>query len=95
MMGILLVAYDGNFTSAANELFRDGLELISELLCSRPAEVRRKIAREMVELCARVAAASGGLFGLGEKTSGRERRVINRLRERVEVPKESAGSPVN
>jgi Cdc6-like AAA superfamily ATPase len=74
----------------ANELFRDGLELISELLCSRPAEVRRKITREIVELCARVAAASGGLFGLGQKTSDEERRVINKLREHIEVPKESA-----
>jgi len=79
----------------ANELFRDGLEVISELLCSRPAEVRRKIAREIVELCARVVAASGGLFGLGEKTSDEERRVINRLRERIKIPKESAGSPLN
>jgi len=79
----------------ANELFRDGLELIGELLCSRRAEVRRKITREIVELCAEVAAASGGLFGLGEKTSDEERRVINRLRERIEVPKESAGSPLN
>jgi len=51
----------------ASELFGDGLELISEILCSRPAEVRRKTTKEIVELCARVAAASGGLFGLGDK----------------------------
>jgi hypothetical protein len=79
----------------ADKLFRDGLELISEILCSRPAEVRRKATKEIVELCARVAAASGGLFGLGEKTSNDERRVINKLRERIEVPKESAGPPLN
>jgi hypothetical protein len=79
----------------ANELFRDGLELISELLCSRPAEVRRKITGEIVELCARVAAASGGLFGFGEKTLDEERRVINKLRKHIQTPKEIAGSPLN
>ena len=77
----------------ADKLFRDGLELISEILCSRPAEVRRKTTKEIVELCARVAAASGGLFGLGEKTSEEERRVINGLCERVDEPKGSAGPP--
>ncbi len=79
----------------ANELFRDGLGLISELLCSRPAEVRRRTTKDIVKLCARVAAASGGLFGLGEKTSDQERRVINKLREHISVAKESAGSPLN
>jgi hypothetical protein len=79
----------------ADELFRDGLELISELLCSRPAEVRRKTTKEIVERCALVAAASGGLLGLGEKTSDEERRVIKKLREQVDVPKEGAGSRVN
>jgi hypothetical protein len=79
----------------AKELFRHGLEMISELLCSRPADVRRKITQEIVELCARVADASGGLFGLGAKTADEERRVINKLREHIEVPDESAGSPLN
>jgi len=79
----------------ADKLFRDGMELISQVLCHRPADVRRKTTREIVELCARVAAASGGLFGLGEKTSYEERRVINKLREHIEVPEESAGSPLN
>jgi hypothetical protein len=79
----------------ANELFREGLGLINEILCSRPAEVRRKMTGEIVELCARVAAASGGFFGLGEKITGEERRAIRALREHVKVTKESAGSPLN
>ncbi len=79
----------------ANELFRDSLELISELLSPRPADVRRKKTREIVELCTRVAAASGGLFGFGEKTSGEERKVINQLHQHIEAPKEMAGSPLN
>ncbi len=79
----------------ANELFREGLGLISELLCSRPAGVRRRMTKDIVELCARVAAASGGLFGLGEKTSDQERRVINKLREHVAAAKECAGSPLD
>jgi hypothetical protein len=78
-----------------NEFFQGALELISELLCSRPPEVRREKALEIVELCARVAAVSGGLFGLGERTSGEEGRVIKKVRERTLVPKESTGSPLD
>jgi hypothetical protein len=75
--------------------FLTRLHLIARSYVPARHESGGKKTKEIVELCARVAAASGGLFGLGEKTSNEERRVISKLRERIiEVPKKNAGSPL-
>ena len=66
------------------DLLLDGaLQAISAVLGQWTSAERERYARNLLERCSAVAAASGGVFGFG-RISSRERDVLDRIRWALE-----------
>jgi hypothetical protein len=68
----------------SDELFRESLRIIPILLSSLPAEAREAGKRDLVSYSAAVASASGGILGIGPKTSSQEKKVIEEITAALE-----------
>ena len=62
--------------------FEHSLSLLKRMLDANP-EARPKLAREILEASVLVAGASGGFFGYGNRISGEERTVLERIAEEL------------
>jgi hypothetical protein len=63
----------------SEEFFHSTLHAMLAALEALPLEESERRKRDLIAGCTRVAAASGGVFGLGSKISGVERSVIARI----------------
>ena len=61
------------------ETFERALRVIRDLVAFQKPEGRQVLGHELVDACERVAAASGGLLGLGSKVSAEEKSVLKRV----------------
>ena len=67
--------------------FEHSLVLLKRMLEANP-EARPKLAKEIVEAAVFVAGASGGFFGIGNRVSGGERTVLERIADDLDTPLE-------
>lgn len=63
----------------SEEFFDSTLHAIRAALEALPPEEGERRKHELIERCTRIAAASGGVLGLGSKISGVERSLIARI----------------
>jgi hypothetical protein len=75
-------------------LFGRARTVIHDVLLSMTEDKRQAAAQDLVAACENIAAASGGLFGLGAKTSAEERAVIERVAAEIQKAHETAARRV-
>ena len=66
-------------TQPAPVLFERALKVIQDLLRFQKGEARQSTSTKLMDGCERVAAASGGILGLGPKVSAKEKAVLRRV----------------
>ncbi len=66
-----------------DEFFSGTLGVLRSILATMPEEEGASLRQELVEKCLRVAASSGGFFGLGRKMSDVESEVVDHIREEL------------
>ncbi len=67
------------------EFFDKALHIIRDLLGLLPEDQRGGGVRGLVSCCTEIAAASGGLLGLGSRISGVEREALTRIALELEA----------
>ena len=70
-------------TQPASVLFDRALRVIHDLLQFQKGESRQVTSTELMGVCEKVAAASGGLLGIGPKVSGKEKEALRRVASAV------------
>jgi len=70
-------------TQPASVLFDRALRVIQDLLRFQKGESRQVTSTELMDVCEKVAAASGGLLGIGPKVSGKEKEALRRVASAV------------
>lgn len=66
-------------TRPSGDFFRRCLRIIRDILLMLPSGERQSRARDLHSCCVEIAAASGGLLGLGSKISAEERALLERI----------------
>jgi hypothetical protein len=77
-----------------DELFQKTLRLIRDLLQALPPEQREASTRDLVSYCTQIAAASGGLLGLGRRISDQEHSVLEQVAAELEHAHEAEAKQV-
>lgn len=75
-----------------DEFFEKTLEVISALVAALPEEEREASKRDLFSYSARVAAASGGILGIGRKVSDEEETVLKEISASLERDYKTATS---
>lgn len=70
-------------TQPASVLFDRALRVIQDLLRFQKGESRQVTSTRLVDVCEKVAAASGGFLGIGPKVSGKEKEALRRVASAV------------
>jgi hypothetical protein len=70
-------------TPPSADFFERTLRLIGTILRARPLEEREAVQHDLASYCRAIAAASGGILGLG-KVSPEEQRVLARISQEIE-----------
>ncbi len=65
-----------------------------DLLALMTEDKRRVASRDLVAACEEIAAASGGILGLGPRTSSEERAVIERVAAEIQKTHEATARRV-
>ena len=65
-------------------LFRHALEIVRDLLVAQSDPNRQSTGNKLLDACQNIAAASGGILGLGSKVSREEKSVLERVAAEVE-----------
>jgi hypothetical protein len=68
----------------SGEFFHRSLRIIRDILLLLPSGERQSKAHSLHSCCVEVAAASGGLLGLGSKISAEERELLARIASQFE-----------
>ncbi len=66
-------------TQPAPILFDRALRVIQDLLKFQKEEPRQTTSTKLIEACEKVAAASGGILGIGPRVSAKEKEVLRRV----------------
>lgn len=75
-----------------DDFFEKTLEVIGVIVGSLPEEEREASKRDLFSYCERVAAASGGILGIGRKISHEERAALKEISANLERDHTSAAS---
>ena len=75
-------------------LFGRARTVMHDLLASMSEDKRQVASRDLVAACEEIAAASGGILGLGSRTSPEERAVIERVAAEIQRTHEAAARRV-
>jgi hypothetical protein len=75
-------------------LFGRAKTVMHDLLASMSEDKRQVASRDLVAACEEIAAASGGILGLGSRTSTEERAVIERVAAEIQKTHETAARRV-
>jgi hypothetical protein len=78
----------------SEEFFQKTLRVIRDLLQARPPEEREASKRDLVSYCTHIAAASGGILGLGRKISEEEQTLLEQVAAELEHDHEAAAQQV-
>ncbi|HWC01666.1 MAG TPA: hypothetical protein VHF87_02750 [Methylomirabilota bacterium] len=65
-------------------LFERARTVMHDLLAFMTEDKRQVASRDLVAACEEIAAASGGILGLGSRTSAEEREVIERVATEIQ-----------
>jgi len=68
----------------SEEFFQKTLRLLRAVLEALPPEQQQDTRRDLVSYCTQVAAASGGILGLGNKISEAEQALLERIAAELE-----------
>jgi hypothetical protein len=75
-------------------LFGRARRVMRDLLASMTEDRREMAARDLVAACEEIAAASGGILGIGSRTSAEEREVIKRVAAEIQKTHEGVARRV-
>ena len=75
-------------------LFGRARTVMRDLLAFMTEDKRQVASRGLVAACEEIAAASGGILGLGSRTSAEERAVIERVATEIQRTHEAAARRV-
>ena len=75
-------------------LFGRARTVMHDLLAVMSEDKRQVASRDLVAACEEIAAASGGILGLGSRTSTEERAVIERVAAEIQKTHEAAARRV-
>ena len=75
-------------------LFERARTVMHDVLAFMTEDKRQVAARDLVAACEEIAAASGGIFGLGSKMSAEERAAIERVAAEIQKAHEAAARRV-
>jgi len=78
----------------SEEFFQKTLRVIRDLLQALLPEEREASKRDLVSYCTHIAAASGGILGLGRKISEEEQALLERVVEELEHDHQAAAKQV-
>jgi hypothetical protein len=70
-------------TQPASVVFDRALRVIQDLLQFQKGESRQVTSTKLIDVCEKVAAASGGFLGMGPKVSGKEKEALRRVASAV------------
>ena len=87
-----LLEWLGN--SPGSVLFGRARTVMHDLLAFMSEDKRQVASRDLVAACEEIAAASGGILGLGSRTSTEERAVIERVAAEIQKTHEAAARRV-
>jgi hypothetical protein len=87
-----LLGWLGN--SPGSVLFGRARTVMHDLLAFMSEDKRQVASRDLVAACEEIAAASGGILGLGSRTSTEERAVIERVAAEIQKTHEAAARRV-
>ena len=76
------------------DLFEKSLRLIGTILHTRPEQEREDSQRDLLSYSTAIAAASGGILGLG-KVSAEEQKVLARISEEIQGTRGAGTQPTN
>jgi len=76
-------------TKPSNDFFQKTLQIIQDILQALPKVEREAQATDLVEYCTRIAQASGGILGFGNKMSSGEREVLEKIAAALESKRRS------
>lgn len=68
----------------SEEFFQKTLRVIRAMIQSLPKDEQQESKRDLVAYCTRIAAASGGILGLGNKTSAAEKKLLEKIAGELE-----------
>jgi alkylhydroperoxidase family enzyme len=75
-------------------LFGRARRVMRDLLASMTEDRREMASRDLVAACEEIAAASGGILGIGSRTSAEEREVIKRVAAEIQKTHEGVARRV-
>jgi hypothetical protein len=73
---------------------RTVMPVMHDLLAFMTEDKRQVASRDLVAACEEIAAASGGILGLGSRTSAEERAVIERVATEIQKTHEATARRV-
>jgi hypothetical protein len=76
-------------------LFERARTVLHDVLALATEERRQATGRDLVAACEEIAAASGGIFGLGSKASAEERAAIERVAAEIQKAHAAAARRVS
>ena len=71
-------------TKPSKDTFERALKVIRNIMSFQTAEQRQTAGQKLVDAAERIAAASGGVLGLGSKVSAEEKAVLKRVADAIE-----------
>ena len=78
----------------SEEFFERSLRIIRAVLKSLPQEAQQESRQSLVAYCTRIAAASGGILGLGSKVSAAESALLTKIAAELEEGHEAAAKQI-
>jgi hypothetical protein len=78
----------------SEEFFQRSLRIIRAVLKSLPQETQQESKQSLVAYCTRIAAASGGILGLGSKISAAESALLTKIATELEEGHEAAAKQI-
>jgi tellurite resistance protein len=78
----------------SDEFFERSLRIIRAVLKSLPQEAQQESRQSLVAYCTRIAAASGGILGLGSKISAAESALLTKIATELEEGHEAAAKQI-